>query len=221
MAYLYLSAPSSAARYADSYAPSVFCRIFSTRSLDLLYKIPFFKKNEFKLDRYLRYFKYVVLGLFVLLLPFCFKLTPFFCKYICPSGTVAGIWLAAADKQVAGQLGPLFSLKLVILGLILVASLIIYRPFCKYICPLGAIYGFFNRIALYRMHLDTSKCVGCNACAKACKMNINPSVNPNSCECIRCGDCVRECPQNALKMGVVLKGSDEKVSFSRTGKKDQ
>ena len=176
---------------------------------DLLYKIPFFKKNEFKLDKYLRYFKYVVLALFVMLLPFCFKLTPFFCKYICPSGTVAGIWLAAADKQVAGQLGPLFSLKLVILGLILVASLIVYRPFCKYICPLGAIYGFFNRISLYRMHLDTSKCVGCNACAKACKMNINPSVTPNSCECIRCGDCVSACPHNALKMGVASKASEK------------
>ena len=168
-----------------------------------------FKKNEFKLDKYLRYFKYVVLALFVMLLPFCFKLTPFFCKYICPSGTVAGIWLAAADKQVAGQLGPLFSLKLVILGLILVASLIVYRPFCKYICPLGAIYGFFNRISLYRMHLDTSKCVNCNACAKACKMNINPSVNPNSCECIRCGDCVNACPHKALRMGVASKASEK------------
>ena len=156
---------------------------------DLLYKIPFFKKNEFKLDKYLRYFKYVVLALFVMLLPFCFKLTPFFCKYICPSGTVAGIWLAAADKQVAGQLGPLFSLKLVILGLILVASLIVYRPFCK--------------------HLDTSKCVNCNACAKACKMNINPSVTPNSCECIRCGDCVNACPHNALRMGVASKASEK------------
>ncbi len=169
---------------------------------DLLYKIPFFKKNEFKLDKYLRYFKYVVLALFVLILPFCFKLTPFFCKYICPSGTVAGIFLAAADKQVAGQLGPLFSLKLVILGLILVGSLIIYRPFCKYICPLGAIYGFFNRISMYRMRFDKSKCTGCNACAKACKMNINPSVNPNSCECIRCGDCVHACPHKALNIGV-------------------
>ena len=86
---------------------------------DLLDKIPFFKKNSFKLDKYLRYFKYAVLGVFVLLLPFCFKLTPFFCKYICPSGTVAGLWLAALDKQIAGQLGGLFSLKLVILGLIL------------------------------------------------------------------------------------------------------
>ena len=169
---------------------------------DLLYKIPFFKKNEFKLDKYLRYFKYVVLFLFVLMLPFCFKLTPFFCKYICPSGTIAGIWLAAADKQVADQLGNLFSLKLVILGLILVASLIVYRPFCKYICPLGAIYGFFNRISLYRMHLDSSKCVNCKACAKACKMNIDPSVKPNSCECIRCGDCVNACPHKALKMSV-------------------
>ena len=169
---------------------------------DLLYKIPFFKKNDFKLDKYLRYFKYIVLFLFVLMLPFCFKLTPFFCKYICPSGTIAGIWLAAADKQVAAQLGNLFSLKLVILGLILVASLIVYRPFCKYICPLGAVYGFFNRISLYRMHIDSSKCVNCKACAKACKMNIDPSVKPNSCECIRCGDCVNACPHKALKISV-------------------
>ena len=58
---------------------------------DLLDKVPFFKKNEFKIDKYLRYFKYVVLLLFVLILPFCFKLTPAFCKFICPSGTIAGI----------------------------------------------------------------------------------------------------------------------------------
>ena len=169
---------------------------------DMLDKVPFFKKNEFKIDKYLRYFKYVVLLLFVLILPFCFKLTPAFCKFICPSGTIAGIWLSIADKQVAGQLGKLFSLKLVILGLMLVSSLIIYRPFCKYICPLGAIYGFFNKVAVYRMHLDTGRCVGCGACAKVCKMNVDPSAKPNSCECIRCGDCVNACPHGALKLGV-------------------
>lgn len=169
---------------------------------DLLDNVPFFKKNEFKIDKYLRYFKYVVLLLFVLILPFCFKLTPAFCKFICPSGTIAGIWLSIADKQVAGQLGKLFSLKLVILGLMLVSSLIIYRPFCKYICPLGAIYGFFNKVAVYRMHLDTGRCVGCGACAKVCKMNVDPSVKPNSSECIRCGDCVNACPHGALKLGV-------------------
>ena len=169
---------------------------------DLIYKIPFFKKNEFKIDKYLRWFKYAVLVLFVLMLPFCFKLTPFFCKYICPSGTIAGIWLASANKQIADQLGGIFSLKLVILGLILTGSLIIYRPFCKYIGPLGAIYGFFNRIALYRLHLDKDKCVGCKACAKACKMNVDPSISPDSCECIRCGECVNACPHKALRMGV-------------------
>ena len=169
---------------------------------DLLDKVPFFKKNEFKIDKYLRYFKYVVLLLFVLILPFCFKLTPAFCKFICPSGTIAGIWLSIADKQVAGQLGKLFCLKLVILGLMLVSSLIIYRPFCKYICPLGEIYGFFNKVAVYRMHLDTGRCVGCGACAKVCKMNVDPSAKPNSCECIRCGDCVNSCPHGALKLCV-------------------
>ena len=88
------------------------------------------------------------------------------------------------------------------LGIIIVSGLIVYRPFCKYLCPLGAFYGFFNKFAFFRMHLNESKCVHCNACAKACKMNVDPSKTPNSMECIRCGDCVRACPQKALHIGM-------------------
>lgn len=169
---------------------------------ELIHCIPGVPKvNRFRADRPLRYLKYVVLVLLVIVLPTCVALTPFFCKYLCPSGTVAGILLTARDGMLRAQLGGIFLWKLFLLLDILAACLIIWRPFCKYLCPLGAIYGFFNKFALYRNHLDSSKCTSCGACAAACRMCIDPSKSPNSPECIRCGDCVKACPKDALSCG--------------------
>lgn len=169
---------------------------------DLLFMIPFYKKNRFKIDRYLRYLKYLVLLLLVIILPMTFNLTPFFCKYVCPEGTLSGLMLAAADKTLRAQLGPLFNWKFILLLITIVTSLIVYRPFCKYICPLGAVYGLFNRTAIYRMTLDKDKCIRCGKCEKACRMNVDPSKTPNSMECIRCGECVDTCPSKALYLGI-------------------
>ena len=169
---------------------------------ELLYLIPGIpKKNRFKADKPLRYLKYIVLVLLVIVLPMCFVLTPFFCKYLCPSGTVAGILLALRDKMVRAQLGGIFLWKASVLVLIVGACLVIWRPFCKYLCPLGAIYSLFNKFALYRTDLDESKCVHCGKCAQVCRMCVDPSRSPNSPECIRCGDCVKACPVGALKTG--------------------
>ena len=74
-----------------------------------------------------------------------------------------------------------------------------YRPFCKYLCPLGAVYGWFNPIALYRLRVDEDKCVKCSACQKACGMDIPVWEKPNSVECIRCGDCRAVCPTGAIE----------------------
>ncbi len=167
---------------------------------DLVYRIPFVKRNRFAVDRYLRYLKYVILVLLIVL-PLFIKLTPFFCKYVCPSGTIAGVMLSIADSRVRTALGTLFDWKFFLLVTFLVTSLIVKRPFCKYICPLGAIYGFFNRIALYRITVDKEKCTGCKSCHRACTMNVDPSVNPDSCECIRCGECIGACRQGAIKGG--------------------
>lgn len=169
---------------------------------ELLYLIPGVpKKNRFPGDRPLRYLKYVVLVLLVIVLPLCFALTPFFCKYLCPSGTVAGLLLALRDKLVRAQLGGIFLWKASLLVLIVAACLFLWRPFCKYLCPLGAIYGLFNKFALYRMDLDKESCIHCGKCARACRMCVDPSQSPNSPECVRCGDCVKACPAKALKLG--------------------
>ena len=172
---------------------------------ELIHKIPFPKKKirSFPGDKQLRYLKYAVLLIFVITLPIVIKLTPAFCKYICPAGTLeGGIPIVLIHRSSTNmQIGFLFNWKLGLLILCLMACLFIYRPFCKYICPLGAIYGLLNPISLYRMHLDQDACVNCGACARACPMQVDPSHKPNDSECIRCGKCTGICPSNALHLG--------------------
>ena len=172
---------------------------------ELLNRIPFYKKNRFRGDRKLRAVKYVILALFVVILPLSVKLTPFFCKYVCPAGTLSGVLLAARNRLIASQLGSLFTWKAIVLGTVVLASLIVWRPFCKYLCPLGAIYGLLNRISLVRLHLNGENCVSCGACSSACRMNLDPVRELNHAECIRCGDCVHACPHGALRIDVLKK----------------
>lgn len=172
---------------------------------DLLYKIPFVKKlRKLPGDKWLRCLKYFILAGFVIILPLTVldiigQGQPWFCKYICPSGTLfAGIPLISANPALRSVLGWLFTWKVGILVALVLLSIPVYRPFCRYLCPLGAIYGLFNPIAFYRFRIDTHKCTGCGACQKACKLDIPVHQTPNSPECIRCGDCRRACPHGAI-----------------------
>ena len=146
---------------------------------DLLYKIPLFKKRKnLPGHKVLIWAKYVILVLFVILLPllvvdFTGQGDPWFCKYICPSGTLAaGIPLVLLNENLKLAVGNLFFWKAAILIVLIILALWVYRPFCKYLCPLGAIYSFFNPVALYRYQIDESACTKCGKCKKACKMDI-------------------------------------------------
>ena len=88
--------------------------------------------------------------------------------------------------------------SILILIAVVVLSILFYRPFCKWICPLGAIYSLFNKVSLLGIQVESSKCVGCNKCAKACKMDVDVRKTPNHMECIRCGACIKACPKDAL-----------------------
>lgn len=174
---------------------------------DLLHKIPVPKLKTLPGEKYLKYLKYVILAVFVLLLPmFAVNIigqgNPWFCKWICPSGTLlGGIPLTAGNPDLQAAIGRLFDWKVFLMVSILVFSMFAYRPFCRFLCPLGAVYGVFNPVSLYHLHLDEDKCVNCGVCKNTCKMGIDPRETPNSIECIRCGDCVRACPAGALTKG--------------------
>lgn len=189
---------------------------------DLLYKIPLPKKMKIKSfphDKPFRYLKYVLLVVFVIILPLLYEPNPFFCKYICPSGMLIGgiplmtygsVFGNTAAQTGTGitswaEAGGLTALKLSILSATIILSIITYRPFCKYVCPLGAIYSFFNKVSLYRYTVDENKCTNCGACKHACRMGVDITKTPNSLECIRCGDCKAACPHHAICAGFVTK----------------
>lgn len=164
---------------------------------ELLYKIKTPKLKKSKATRALSYLKYVILGVLVVLVPLLFGV-PGFCEYICPAGTFeggVGLLSNKANEGLLAILGPLFTWKFTLLVLIVVASIFIFRVFCRFLCPLGALYGFFCKIALLGVKLDKSKCTNCGLCIGVCKMDTK-KVGDH--ECIQCGECISVCPTKAI-----------------------
>lgn len=171
---------------------------------DLLHKIPLFKKKK-RLPGHsvLKYGKYVVLvGLVLVGSAFLFTgfaKVPAFCKFLCPSGTLLGaIPLVSMNADLQSQVGGLFYWKLGVLIALLLLSVKVYRPFCQYLCPLGAIYGFFNRFSLFQITWQKENCTLCMACKKACPVDLSPQEISVSPECIRCGKCADACPHGCI-----------------------
>ncbi|MCR5118474.1 MAG: 4Fe-4S binding protein [Lachnospiraceae bacterium] len=162
---------------------------------DLLDKIPLPKIKKNRITRVLSYLKYLILLAFVIVIPLV-RLVPGFCKYICPAGTLeGGIPLTAADGKLRGLIGTLFSWKVFVLCLILLLCMFCYRAFCRFLCPLGALYSFFNPVSFFGIRVDEKKCTHCDACVRNCKMDIKKVCDR---ECIHCGECIAHCPVNAI-----------------------
>ncbi|MCR5094161.1 MAG: 4Fe-4S binding protein [Lachnospiraceae bacterium] len=169
---------------------------------ELLYMIPSPKRKW--AFRFLRWLKYLILIVFVIAVPIATAFSrgigiPAFCKYICPQGTVGGAALVWTSRNLTELIGLLYGWKVAVLIAVAVLSVFVFRPFCRVLCPLGAIYGLFNRIALLRIRLDTEKCTGCGSCETVCPVQLKPVQEHNSAECIRCGKCLTACGTDALR----------------------
>ena len=188
---------------------------------ELLHKIPTKKLSTKKLKP-LTYLKYVVLLVMVVLLPVLVTNElgmgdPFFCKYLCPQGVLEGaIPLSLANAGIRAALGSLFTWKFIVLLTVIVLSIVFYRPFCKWLCPLGAFYALLNKVSLFQMQVDQSKCVSCGKCAKVCKMDVDVTKSPNHTECIRCGMCIRACPTDAVSFRYGFGSGKQKSKTEQT-----
>ena len=170
---------------------------------ELLHKIPTPKIKKNKFTRVLTYLKYVILVFFVIILPIAYAFRNFplpgFCKYICPAGTLEGamgLLSNRVNESYLRMLGPLFTWKFLLMVSILVACVFMFRFFCRFLCPLGLIYGFFNKISLVGVKLEKSACTDCGLCVGKCKMDIK---HVGDVECINCGECISACPTNAIQ----------------------
>lgn len=172
---------------------------------ELLHKIPTPKIKKNSVTHALTYLKYVMLAVFAVAVPLWFglkqgKAVPGFCKYICPAGTLEGamgLLSNPGNSDLFGLLGIFFTRKFVIMMIIGLACVFCYRSFCRFLCPLGAIYGMFNRLAVAGVKVDADRCTHCGACAMNCRMDVR---HVGDRECINCAQCMDVCRQGAISM---------------------
>jgi len=185
---------------------------------DLAAKAPI---PKFNLPQWTGYFRYVVLIAAVLAIPFFAGADhPLFICRLCPVGALEAAVPNVVQQAMTGQqiVWP-NALKITILILVVAAMFLSYRPWCRVLCPLGAILGMFNRASVFFLRLDGDKCNNCKKCHNLCEYGIEPSKNPNSAACIRCLECTT-CPTDALSLGSIFekgnKTSDSVNSESLT-----
>ena len=178
---------------------------------ELLHKIPTPKLEKSKLTRGLTLIKYVLLVVFAVMIPI-FIGAPGFCKYICPAGTLeAGIPLTIMQEKLRPLIGALFGWKVAMLIVIVAICIFAYRGFCRFLCPLGAIYSFFQSVSFFGVQVDEAKCIHCDACVRNCKMDVKKVCDR---ECIQCGECIQHCPVDAINIGIRKTDNKKKTVWS-------
>ncbi len=164
---------------------------------EILYKIP---TRKISIPSFLRYTKYLIL--LVTLVYTWFSIVPFFCKFVCAAGSLeASLPQLLMQPELRQLISWTFAWKMALLFLFIFASVIIKRPFCSMVCPVGAILSVFNYISFVNIKVDHNKCIKCNICQQVCPMDI-AIWKENKLDCILCGRCASACPTSAIFTGV-------------------
>ena len=91
-----------------------------------------------------------------------------------------------------------------------VGALIVYRPFCQFICPFGLVSWIAERFSIMRVRVDRDKCTECGACIRACPLDAAKGrvhARRFPADCFSCARCLNVCPVDAIQYGSVFRKS--------------
>jgi polyferredoxin len=140
--------------------------------------------------------RYVVLVGLVILLPMWLgaRGIPFdeqgisICR-LCPAGALEAGLPYSASSLVAGKGWLMSWFKTGILIAFVISAIVIYRPWCRILCPLGGWLALFNRWSLFHLRFGAKECVECNLCRSRCPVGVKVDEKVNVPGCIRCLEC--------------------------------
>ena len=95
-------------------------------------------------------------------------------------------------------------LTIFVFGVVIIASLFIYRPYCYFLCPLGLLTWILERISLFKVRLDKEKCTNCMVCVSDSPCPTVSAIleeKKSRPDCHACGRCIEVCPEDALRFG--------------------
>jgi ferredoxin-type protein NapH len=163
---------------------------------ELVYKLP---TPKLRLPNRFNWTRYIILAVLVVVMPLITRET-WFCK-LCPAGTLeAGIPVVLLDAAVRHLVGTFYWIKLGILAAFLAWMSTTRRPFCRWVCPLGALWSPLNPVSSFQLEVDQNTCIRCDRCQTACPVDIRVYADPTSGACIRCLECVPACPVNCISV---------------------
>ena len=147
------------------------------------------KRNLKKADRIFRFAKYAVLFYFII----------FIWSGVTAVKT-AGPWQVFGQYVSFGHwpgLKLLLSVGGVLLLLIFIGSLFVQRFFCRYFCPMGAIYSLISQTSFLKIDKPRKECGKCHLCTSKCTMGMDLTKKDRIAggECISCQKCVSWCPK--------------------------
>ena len=173
------------------------------------------KGRRIKLNNKFSILKYLILALLISTGLFYYFHNNFsyliYCSFFCPAGFYYGVleYTLTTGLKSMTSFFPFLHFMLVlhfITGILFIIGTAKFggRFFCRMLCPLGAVLGLFNRVAIYKVETNSNRCTGCSACRKVCPMDISILDNSflSKSNCISCGRCIKACPAKKIEYSI-------------------
>lgn len=182
-------------------------------------RVPLLSQNK-----NLRSFQFAFL-FFILLMSVAF-MSSVYCKWFCPFKIVTEF---APITDIPSLIATIIFIGM-FLGLVIVMPFLSRKRFqCSALCPFGAFQSIVDKASMFRIKIDTEKCVGCMKCAEACPFcaidteTISEKKGKPEITCAKCGECVGICPTGAIsyQFSFVKKGCATPVATTRFEKSVQ